>query len=262
MSEPKPGATFVLIHGAWQGAWAWQRVVPLLEAHGHSAIAVDLPGNGHDDTPPGDVTTMVYASHVAAIIDAIAGPVIVVGHSMGGTVAAQVSELRPERIGAAIYLCAFLLPDGESILDFYGRAWDDTMTGAHARVTYSDDGFLSTIDPDSAKAVFYAQANPRDAAEAAKQLTPQPEGGRRSKLKLSERNFGRVPRIYIETTRDASVFVELQRRMHTETPCAHVFTLNTDHAPQLSAPQALAEILCNVAGLYELAGTQSSIRPD
>lgn len=136
------------------------------------------------------------------------------------------------------------------------------MTGAHARVTYSDDGFLSTIDPDSAKAVFYAQASPRDAAQAARQLTPQPEGGRRSKLNLSERNFGRVPRIYIETTRDASVFIELQRRMHTETPCAHVFTLDTDHAPQLSAPQALAEILCNIAGLYDLAGTQSSIRPD
>ncbi len=251
MSEP---ATFVLIHGAWQGAWAWQPVVPLLEAQGHRAVAVDLPGNGHDDTPPGDVTTMVYGSHVAALIDAVTGPVIVVGHSMGGTVAAQVSELRPERIGVAIYLCAFLLPDGESILDFYARAWDDTMTGAHARVAYSDDGMLSTIDPDSAKAVFYAQAKPRDASWAAKRLTPQPEGGRRSKLRLSDKKFGRVPRVYIETTQDASVFIELQRRMHAETPCAHVFTLDTDHAPQLSAPQALADILCDVAGLYGLAG--------
>lgn len=245
-------ATFVLIHGAWQGAWAWQRVIPLLEAQGHRAIAVDLPGNGHDDTAPGDVTTRLYAEHVAAIIDEIAGPVVVVGHSMGGTVAAQVSELRPKRVSVAIYLCAFLLPDGESILDFYARAWDDTMTGAHARVSYSDDGLVSMIDPDSAKAVFYAQAKPRDATWAAKQLTPQPEGGRRSKLKLSKAKFGRVPRVYIETTCDASVFIALQRRMHTETLCARVFTLNTDHAPQLSAPEDLAKMFGSVASLYDL----------
>ena len=254
MSEPQTGVTFVLIHGAWQGAWAWQRVVPLLEAQGHRAIAVDLPGNGHDDTPAGEVTTALYGSHVAAIIDEIAGPVIVVGHSMGGTVAAQVSELRPERIEVAVYLCAFLLPDGESILDFYGRAWDDTMTGAHARVTYSDDGWLSTIDPDSAKEVFYAQAKPSDAAAAAQRLTAQPEGGRRSKLQLSDDNFGRVPRVYIETTQDASVFIELQRRMHAETPCNHVFTLDTDHAPQLSAPRALADILHDIADQYVRSG--------
>ena len=253
MSERQTGATFVLIHGAWQGAWAWQRVVPLLEAQGYGAIAIDLPGNGHDNTPPEAVTTMLYAEYVAAAIDAINGPVIVVGHSMGGTVAAQVSELRPERIDVAIYLCAFLLPDGESILDFYDRAWDDSMTGAHARVTYSDDGPLSTIDPDSAKAVFYAHAKQSDASQAAKRLTPQPEGGRRSKLQLSGENFGRVPRVYIETTQDASVFIELQRRMHIETPCEHVFALDSDHAPQLSAPEALADLLCNAAALYGLS---------
>ena len=251
------GANFILIHGAWQGAWAWRRLVPLLEAAGHRAIAIDLPGNGHNDTPAGDVTTMLYAEHVAAIIDKIAGPLIVVGHSMGGTVAAQVSELRPERIAVAVYLCAFLLRDGESILDFYERAWAPTMTGAHARVTYFDDGLLSQIDPASAIEVFYGRADPTDAAHASALLTPQPEGGRRSKLNVTNENFGQVPRVYIETTEDASVFVELQRRMHTETPCEHVFTLDTDHAPQLSAPNQLAEMLSGISALYGIPGAHS-----
>ena len=117
--------TFLLIHGAWQGAWAWQRLTPLLEAAGHTAIAVDLPGDGSDDTTPENVTTMLYAEHVAELIEASEPPVIVVGHSMGGTVASQVSELCPDQIAIAVYLCAFLLPDGESIVDFYGRAWED-----------------------------------------------------------------------------------------------------------------------------------------
>ena len=239
-------ATFFLVHGAWQGAWAWSRVVPLLEAAGHTAIAVDLPGNGNDDTAPGDVTTMMYAEHVAALIDTATAPVILVGHSMGGTVAAQTSELRPDAIAVAVYLCAFLLPDGESIVNFYDRAWEDWMTGAHARVSYSDDGNLSTIDPASAIDVFYNTADPADAKTAAAQLTPQPEGGRRSKLQLSEGNFGRVPRVYIETLQDRSVFNELQKRMYTETPCKTLFTLDTDHAPQLSAPDELAAILISL----------------
>ncbi len=231
-------ATFVLVHGAWQGAWAWSRVVPLLEGAGHTAVAVDLPGNGNDDTAPGDVTTMMYAGHVAALIDAATSPVILVGHSMGGTVAAQTSELRPDAISVAIYLCAFLLPDGESIVDFYDRAWEDWMTGAHARVSYSDDGHLSMIDPASAVDVFYNTADPADATAAAAQLTPQPEGGRRSRLQLSDDSFARVRRVYIETLQDRSVFNELQKRM---------YTLDTDHAPQLSAPDELAAILLEVA---------------
>lgn len=240
-------ATFILVHGAWQGAWAWSRVTPLLQAAGHTAVAVDLPGNGSDDSDPGDVTTMVYAEHVAALIDAAASPIILVGHSMGGTVAAQTSELRPDAISVAVYLCAFLLPDGESIVDFYDRAWEDWMTGAHARVSYSDDGHLSMIDPASAVDVFYNSADPADAKIAAGQLTPQPEGGRRSKLQLSDGNFARVPRVYIETLQDRSVFNELQKRMYTETPCETLYTLDTDHAPQLSAPDGLAEILLEVA---------------
>jgi len=91
-------ATFLLIHGAWQGAWAWDILIPHLEAAGHTGIAVELPGDGHDDTPPETVTTMLCAEKVAGMIDQIEGPVIVVGHSMGGTVASQVSELRPDRI--------------------------------------------------------------------------------------------------------------------------------------------------------------------
>ena len=251
-------ATFVLIHGAWQGAWAWGRVAPLLEAAGHAAVAVDLPGNGHNPAPAETITTMAYAHHVGELIDGIDGPIVVVGHSMGGTVAAQVSELRPARIAVAVYLCAFLLGNGESIADFYKRALEPWMDGAHARVAISDDGLVSTIDPGSATAVFYNEAEAADAAAAAAQLTAQPEGGRRSALALSDEGFGRVPRVYVETLRDRSVFIELQRRMHTETACDAVHTLDTDHAPQLSAPAALAELLIEIARTYTAAGTEGA----
>jgi len=242
--------TFILIHGAWQGAWAWETIIPRLKAAGHDAIAVDLPGNGHNPMPPAEVNLARYAAHVVDIIDATKGPIVMVGHSMGGTAAAQACELRPERIALAIFLAAFLLPDGMSVLQFYELHLEPWMVGAHKRVTYDATGLLSSIDPASAVEVFYHKADRALAEAAARRLTPQPEGGRRSKLKLSAGRFGTVPRVYIEALQDRSVHLPLQRRMQTLTPCLAVYSLDTDHAPQLSAPDALTGLLIDATATH------------
>src|SRR5260221_11064933 len=109
----------MLVHGAWQGAWAWETIVPRLKAAGHDAIPVDLPGNGRDKTPPEEVDLGHYAAHVAGIIDASSGPIVLVGHSMGGTAVTQACELRPGRVALPIYLPTFLLPDALTGLEFY-----------------------------------------------------------------------------------------------------------------------------------------------
>jgi pimeloyl-ACP methyl ester carboxylesterase len=235
--------TFILIHGAWQGAWAWDTMVPRLQAAGHHAIAVDLPGSGHNPMPPAEVNLERYAAHVAGIIDATTGPVVMVGHSMGGTAAAQACQLRPERIALAIFLAAFLLPNGMSVLDFYESNLEPWMQGAHKRVSYDETGMLSSIDPVSAVKVFYHKADRALAEAAARRLTPQPEGGRRSKLQLTTERFGTVPRVYIEARSDRSVHLPLQRRMQQMSPCLAVYGLDSDHAPQLSDPDALAALL-------------------
>jgi len=235
--------TFILIHGAWQGAWAWETIVPRLTALGHEAIAVDLPGNGHNPMSPSDVSLERYAAHVVDIIDATEGPIVMIGHSMGGTAAAQACELRPDRIVLAIYLAAFLLPDGMSVLQFYDRYLEPGMRGAHARVTYDAPGLLSRIDPTSAVEVFYHKADRALAEAAARRLTPQPEGGRRSHLKLSNERFGTVPRVYIEAREDRSVHLPLQRKMQELSPCLEVYGLDSDHAPQLSQPDQLVAVV-------------------
>jgi pimeloyl-ACP methyl ester carboxylesterase len=238
-----PRITFILIHGAWQGAWAWDTIVPRLRAAGHDAIAVDLPGNGHNPMPPAEVNLERYAAHVVEIIDATTGPIVMVGHSMGGITAAQVCELRPERIALAIFVAAFLLPDGMSVLEFYQQNLEPWMQGAIKRVTYDDAGLLSTIDPVSAVEVFYHKADRAMAEAAAQKLTPQPENARHSKLQLSAQRSGSVPRVYIEAQADRSVHLPLQRKMQAMSPCLEVYGLDSDHAPQLSDPDALVALL-------------------
>jgi pimeloyl-ACP methyl ester carboxylesterase len=247
VTDRLPRHTFILVHGAWQGAWAWDTIVPRLKAAGHDAIAVDLPGNGFDATAPQDVTLDLYAAHVAGLVEAVSGPVVLVGHSMGGTAVAQTSELRPERIALAIYLCAFMLPDGMSVIDFYGTYLKPEMRGAHARVSYDAEGLRSSIDPTSAVEVFYHQSDPATALAAAKRLTPQPEGGRRSRLHLSPERFGAVPRVYIEAREDRSVHLPLQRQMQALTAVQATYHLDSDHAPQLSHPDALSLLLLEAA---------------
>src|SRR5215831_7941965 len=83
---------FVLVHGAWHGAWAWYRVRALLEADGHTVSVLDLPSHGIDRTPAKGVTLADYVNAVVAVVDAAAEPVVLVGHSMAGVVISSVAE--------------------------------------------------------------------------------------------------------------------------------------------------------------------------
>jgi hypothetical protein len=78
-------------------------------------------------------------------------------------------------------------------------------------------------------------------------LTPEPNAPVETPFQLSDANFGRIPRVYIETLQDQGVTPALQKKMYTATPCQQVLSLNTSHSPFLSAPQSLVEHLLTAA---------------
>ena len=80
-------ANFLLIHGAWHGAWCWYKVIPELEALGYRAAAIDLPSHGRDTTSVADVTLDSYAESVAIALRDLPEPVHLIGHSMGSIIA-------------------------------------------------------------------------------------------------------------------------------------------------------------------------------
>src|SRR5580692_10957430 len=76
------GRSIVLVHGAWHGAWAWERVLPLLTAAGVACRALDLPGHGEDGGPFGDLDADI--ARVRETLDEVDGDAVLVGHSYGG----------------------------------------------------------------------------------------------------------------------------------------------------------------------------------
>jgi len=83
----------VLVHGSGHGAWCWRDVVPVLEALGHDRRAIDLPSHGDDPTPLEQVTLERYAD---AVLAAITGRAVVVGHSMAGFPISLAAEIAPD----------------------------------------------------------------------------------------------------------------------------------------------------------------------
>ncbi len=251
-------ANYVLVHGSAHGSWCWERVVPLLERMGHSVTAVDLPGNGSDDTPLADVTLETYAEHVCKALDSLDGPAILAGHSLGGISISRAAELRPDRIAALVYLTALLLQNGEAFAPAASRDPADVRRALEARTSWSvsDDLTHVVYKPELARHRFYNDCPDEDVEWAGSMLVPQPAGPLLSPMKISDANFGSVPRVYIECALDNAVTPEQARRMYTALPCAEIITMQTGHSPFLSAPEELSRQLDALAR-YAAAGRRA-----
>jgi pimeloyl-ACP methyl ester carboxylesterase len=111
--------TFVIVHGAWGGGWAFREVDRLLTADGHKIYRPTLTGQGekvHLATRDTGLTT-----HVTDIVNVILfedlHDVVLVGHSYGGMVITGVADRVPDRIKHVIYIDALVPKNGECVND-------------------------------------------------------------------------------------------------------------------------------------------------
>ena len=234
-------ARIVLIHGAWGNALNWALVAPTLRAAGHQVLALDLPGHGAGAQPSGDIGQAEYVAHVeAALLDG--PPAMLVGHSMGGIVAAQVAARQSAHVTACVFVAALLPRDGQSLLDLIRQ---QEVPGVQAWVRPGPVPGTTILDPGAATALF-PDATPRAAAAAMAAMSPQPNKAQTDKARIGP-GFARVPRAYVFCTEDRVVSLPLQQAMVAATPCEATFTLACGHVPQLTQPRALAEILLGLA---------------
>jgi pimeloyl-ACP methyl ester carboxylesterase len=236
-------STYVLVHGAWHGAWCWDKVIPLLEAEGHSVTAVDLPGHGDDATPLAGLTQAEYGRRVADAVEAAGEPVVLVGHSMGGMTVTQAAEYVPERIATLVYVCAFLPGPGDSLLTL---ADGDADARVLPNLEVDEEAGVCTVAEAARVECFYEECDPTNAAAEAAHLGPESLAAFATPVAVTEERAGSVRRIYLECARDRAISVAKQREMWAARPCERVETLDTDHSPFLSRPAELAAHLLAV----------------
>ena len=236
-------ATFVLIHGACHGGWCWEKVLPILEAHGHKAHAPDLPGLGKDHTPPANVTLADNVERISRLLDKIEEPVVLVGHALGGVTVSQVAEARRRKFKALVYVCGLMPPSGTASREL--TAGDPDMLFRRSREV-SPDGLTYSFARAKLPALFYEDVSPEDRYRAMERLRPQPISISTTPVTLTEERFGSVPRWYVECMHDNAVRIARQRAMVKTIPCK-VITMECGHTPFYSQPEELAEHLETIA---------------
>ncbi len=231
---------FVLVHGAWHGAWCWRRVLPALWRDGHRAFAVGLTGVGeraHLLSP--SITLETHVADVMAVIEAEElQRAVLVGHSYAGMVITGVADRLADasRLGHLVYLDAIVPRPGES--------WSSTHPAdvrAELRQAIARHGHLPPPDP----ADFGLAGD--DRAWVARRQTAQPGGVYDEPLAFDPLRVRRWPRSFIGCTSPARETISLMHERVRGELGWHVIEIPTGHDAMISAPQALVDALLSLA---------------
>ena len=232
-------ATYMLVHSAFTGPWAMESVANDLRLKGFKVLLPELPAHGNDKTPPKEVQFNDYVKAVIHEIDKQNDKVILLGHSFAGTIISEVAEKRPEKVQSLVYLAAALIPNGTS---FFDNIKDANSILTQNLVINQEKGIATVGNGKTHEA--YGEDIPIEAFNAAaKYVVPEPFMPLTYKIELTNENFGKIPKYYIQTLKDKAIPQNLQRKMYTDTPVKQVFTLDSSHAPNLSMPEKVADIL-------------------
>lgn len=158
-AKRQSAGSFVLVHGAWHGAWCWRRVADRLTATGHYVSAPTLTGLGERSHLASDAVSL--STHIDDVVNDVQWKdldrLVLVGHSYGGIVITGAAERLRERIAAIVYLDAFIPADGQS----FSALRPPTAAP-----------FAGPMVPPPDVAAF--KINEKDVAWVRSKLTPQP----------------------------------------------------------------------------------------
>lgn len=243
-------ANYVLVHGAWHGAWCWRDVVQQLVAAGHRVHAVTLTGLGeraHLMSPL--ITLETHISDVANTIEAEElDQVILAVHSYAGMLGTAIADRMAARLKHLVYVDAVVPKPGESWSSTHASA---TREARLAAAQASPDHSFPAPDPS----VFGLQAQLHDWVK--RRQTPHPGHTYQAPLQFDPGRVASVPRTFVDCTQPALATIDVIRQRVRDPKFwdglwpggagARLQTLATGHDPMVSEPQALARILLDCA---------------
>lgn len=242
-------ANFVLVHGAWHGAWCWRRVSEALVRTGHRAHAVTLTGVGeraHLLSP-----SITLETHIADVIGAIEAEemtdVVLAVHSYAGMIGTAVADRMPGRLAHLVYVDAVVPESGESWSSTHASATRESrLAAAAASTSYS----FPPPDPS----VFGLQGEDHEWVK--RRQTPHPGHTYQAPLDFDPGRVALVPRTFINCTDPPLATIDVIRARVTDPKFwdgawlagSRVVTLATGHDPMISASVALTQCLLDCAG--------------
>ncbi len=223
-------ATAILVHGAWHGAWCWERVVPLLETRGLAVRTVDLPTTGPEPGAAPGLADDVAA--VRAALDGAEGPKLLVGHSYGGIPVTVAAAGRAD-VSRIVYVAAAVPDTGESGASLFEAA-------AIEAPWLVVEGERMWPDPAQAGDVFYGDCDEETRRAAVARLRPMctvPHGEPAPAAAWRE-----IASTYVVCTDDRAIRASAQRELFAAR-ARDLVELPSSHSPFYSQPDALADLL-------------------
>jgi pimeloyl-ACP methyl ester carboxylesterase len=225
-------ATYVLVHGAYQGGWIWTPVAERLRAAGHAVFTPTLDGcaERRHALRPG-ITNSTHAEEVARLMFyEDLRDVILVGTSAGGMVISRAAEQTADRIARLAFVDALALLPGERIADIVKRPAPmktDVATGPTR---------------EDAEARMFADLEPGLRAWALARYTLHPIAAMDAPMELRD-FWERAWKAIVVRCRRAANPPEAHQRRTAERLKAPYFELDTGHYPMLSQPDELTRLL-------------------
>ena len=221
----------ILVHGAWGGAWCWDKFVQDLDKLRADWRTVDLPSSQIEGDPNSDLA--VDAATVAKAANAVDGPVVLVGHSYAGAVITEAAPL-VNNLDSLFYIAA-TVPD-------IGQSHSETARLVKVRTEMDKaiqvDGPLLRLDLETAALALYQESTPELREWAKARLSTQTLASFRGVRTAAPVE---VQSRYVLCRHDHALDPSLQELVSTR--CDSVVEIESDHCPFLSHSEELASIL-------------------
>lgn len=230
--------TFILVHGAFQDARAWDSVADQIKAAGHDVVAIDLPGRNATGSEAQAMTLETYIGTVTQAVEAAGNDVVLVAHSFGGMTISAVAERVPDRIRRMIYVAAYVPKSGESMEALAMSDGDNGFT-PQTFVIAPDYSYAEILAADQVR-VFAQDADAAQAEQLIASMIREPLAPIGTPVTLTDAAFGSVAKAYVRTLEDRTVSTPLQTMMIARAGITDVRDIGTGHAPYLTDPDTLA----------------------
>src|ERR1700734_1618153 len=216
----------VLVHGAFADGSGWQAVAKILKADGYRVSVVQHPETSYAEDQ----------KYTKAAIDAMDGPVVLVGHSYGGSVITEAGN--HPKVAALVYIAAFALDAGESCASI-----EQALPQA-SKAFKSDSNGLWWIDQAHFVADFAADI-PRDEAEFMA-ISQVPISTDAFTHKVKNPAWKHKPTFYMVATEDRSINPD-QERMMAKRAKAKTIEVKSSHVAYMSHPKESAKLIKEAA---------------